>query len=178
MRRLCCKHQMKYLSTLILLFMIGFQAKAQLNIGDQAPSFKLLDQDGNTFNSDEVIGKEICVIYFYPKDDTPGCTKEACSFRDNYQDFIDAGVKVIGISADDVESHKMFANKYKLPYTLLCDTDNSVRKLFGVKSDLFGLIPGRVTYVIDQEGVIRHIFSSQMNFEKHISESLRVINEM
>jgi peroxiredoxin Q/BCP len=118
------------------------------------------------------------VIYFYPKDDTPGCTKEACSFRDNYQEFTDAGVTVIGISADDVESHKKFADKYNLPYTLLSDTDNKVRKLFGVKGDLFGLIPGRVTFVVDKNGVIRHVFNSQMNAEKHITESLAAIEEL
>ncbi len=158
--------------------MFGSSTVAQLQVGDKAPAFKLKDQEGNIFNSEDVIGKEICVIYFYPKDDTPGCTKEACSFRDNFEAFTDAGVRVIGISADDVASHKKFAEKYKLPYTLLSDTENEVRKLFGVKGDLFGLIPGRVTYVIDKNGVVRHIFNSQMNAEKHISESLEAIKKM
>jgi peroxiredoxin Q/BCP len=169
---------MKILTLLISLFMFETNAKAQLEVGDKVPAFELQDQDGNTFSSTTVVGSKICVIYFYPKDDTPGCTKEACSFRDNYQEFTDAGVTVIGISADDVESHKKFADKYNLPYTLLSDTDNKVRKLFGVKGDLFGLIPGRVTFVVDKNGVIRHVFNSQMNAEKHITESLAAIEEL
>lgn len=158
--------------------MFSSAAIAQVEVGDKAPNFELLDQDGKTFNSNTLIGREIAVIYFYPKDDTPGCTKEACSFRDNFEAFTDAGVKVIGISADDVDSHKKFAEKYKLPYTLLSDTDNKVRKLFGVKGDLFGLIPGRVTFVVDKNGVIRHVFNSQMNAEKHITESLAAIEKL
>ncbi len=169
---------MKFLNLIIIIFMFASAAIAQIEVGDKAPSFELLDQDGKKFTSSQVIGSEICVIYFYPKDDTPGCTKEACSFRDNFEAFTDAGVKVIGISADDVESHKKFAAKYKLPYTLLSDTENKVRKLFGVKGDLFGLIPGRVTFVVDKNGVIRHVFNSQMNAEKHITESLAAIKKL
>jgi peroxiredoxin Q/BCP len=116
------------------------------------------------------------VIYFYPKDDTPGCTKEACSFRDSYEEFTDRNVKVIGISADDVESHKNFAKKYNLPFTLLADTKNEVRKLFGVKSNMLGLIPGRVTYVVNTGGEIIYIFDSQLKATKHISEALAALD--
>lgn len=151
---------------------------AQLGVGDQAPEFELIDQDGNTVCSADIFGNNPVVIYFYPKDDTPGCTKEACSFRDSYTAFTDLGVKVFGVSADSPASHKAFAQKYRLPYTLLSDTDNKLRKAFGVKSDLFGLIPGRVTFVVDNQGVIQHVFNSQMQAEKHIDESLEAIKKM
>jgi peroxiredoxin Q/BCP len=169
---------MKFLNLIISILMFSSAAIAQVEVGDKAPSFELLDQNGKSFTSNDVIGREIVVIYFYPKDDTPGCTKEACSFRDNFEAFTDAGVQVIGVSADDVQSHKKFADKYKLPYTLLSDTENKVRKLFGVKGDLFGLIPGRVTFVVDKNGVVRHVFNSQMNAEKHITESLAAIEKL
>ena len=115
------------------------------------------------------------VIYFYPKDDTPGCTKEACSFRDSYEEFTDKNIKVIGISADDVESHRNFAEKYNLPFTLLADTDNKVRNLFGVKANMFGLIPGRVTYVVDKKGEIIFMYDSQFKASSHIEESIKAI---
>ena len=147
-----------------------------LAVGDRIPEFSLPDQDGVEFNIKDHLGKQAMVIYFYPKDDTPGCTKEACSFRDSYEEFTDRQVKVIGISADDVESHRNFANKYDLPFTLLADTQNEVRKLFGVKSNMLGLIPGRVTYVVNSEGSIIYIFQSQLNAAKHISEALKALD--
>ena len=159
--------------------MLGFSSKAQqLTVGDKAPAFNLQDQHGNQVNSKDIYGSEIVVIYFYPKDDTPGCTKEACSFRDNFTAFTDAGVRVIGVSADDPASHKAFAEKYKLPFTLLSDIDNTLRQAFGVKADLFGLIPGRVTFIIDKQGIIRHVFASQTQAEKHIKESLEAIAKL
>lgn len=142
------------------------------------PIFKLKDQNNQWFDAAQVVGKKPLVVYFYPKDDTPGCTKEACSFRDSYADFEDEGATVIGISADDVSSHKAFADKYRLNFTLLSDTDNTVRKAFGVPGDIFGLLPGRVTYVVDKKGVVRHVFNSQLNAEKHISESLKAIRQL
>ena len=123
-----------------------------LEVGDKVPEFSLQDQNGDEFKIGDYLGKSPMVIYFYPKDDTPGCTREACSFRDSFEEFSDRNVQVIGISADDVESHRNFAKKHNLPFTLLADTGNEVRKLFGVKSNLMGLIPGRVTYVIDSSG--------------------------
>jgi thioredoxin-dependent peroxiredoxin len=114
------------------------------------------------------------VVYFYPKDDTPGCTRESCAFRDQFSDFSDAGAEVIGISSDSVASHKKFAEKHRLPFTLLSDPGGSVRKAFGVPSSL-GVLPGRVTYVIDKKGVVRHAFNSQLNPAKHVEEALAVL---
>lgn len=147
-----------------------------LSVGDKVSEFSLLDQNGEEFKIGDHLGKSAMVIYFYPKDDTPGCTKEACSFRDSFEEFSDRNVKVIGISADGVESHRDFAKKYNLPFTLLADTKNKVRKLFGVKSNLMGLIPGRVTYVIDSNGEVIYIFESQVNAKKHITESLKALD--
>ncbi|MCL4135909.1 UNVERIFIED_CONTAM: hypothetical protein GTU68_021234 [Idotea baltica] len=144
----------------------------KLKIGDQVPEFSLKDQNNKSVDITNFIGKNPMVIYFYPKDDTPGCTKEACKFRDEFEAFTDLEVKVIGISADDVESHKNFADKYRLPFTLLADTENKVRKLFGVPKSMLGLVPGRVTYVVNNKGTIIHIFNSQFGAEKHITEAL------
>lgn len=146
--------------------------------GSKIPHFILPDQNGNDFDIDQSPGKKNMVIYFYPKDDTPGCTKEACSFRDQFEDFKDAGAEVIGISGDSVESHKQFAQKHNLPYTLLSDSNNKVRKLFGVPSDFLGLLPGRVTYIVDKEGVVQHVFNSQFNAEKHVKEALKVLEKL
>jgi len=169
---------MKNIALLILFGLVGCQANGQLKVGDKVPEFELQDQNGKMFKSNEVIGQEIVVVYFYPKDDTPGCTKEACSFRDNFEAFREADVLVIGISADDVESHKKFEEKYQLPFTLLADTENKVRDLFGVERNFLGLIPGRVTYVIDEMGTINYIFDSQTKSEEHIKESLAAIKRL
>jgi thioredoxin-dependent peroxiredoxin len=149
-----------------------------LKPGDKIPPFILPDQNGKDFNIESLLLKKSMVIYFYPKDETAGCTKQACAFRDSYQDFIDAGAEVIGISSDDEESHNNFAGHHRLPFILLSDKDKSVRKLFGVPADLLGMLPGRVTYIVDKMGVIRHIFNSQLRIEKHISESLRILKEI
>jgi len=120
-----------------------------LKVGDIVPNFKAKDSNGNIFESSAVIGKKPAVIYFYPKDDTRVCTEQACSFRDSYQDFTDLGTEVIGVSGDSATSHQKFSKKHQLPFTLLSDDDKKLRNLFGVPTALFGLIPGRVTYVID-----------------------------
>jgi peroxiredoxin Q/BCP len=112
------------------------------------------------------------VIFFYPKDDTTGCTKEACRFRDDFARFRQTGAQIVGISSDSAESHQRFAAKYSLPYTLLSDPGGRVRKLYGAVGFL-GLMPGRATFVIDREGIVRHVFSSQMKFEEHVDEALR-----
>lgn len=143
--------------------------------GDQCPKFTLKDQNGEQFNMEEVLGKENLVLYFYPKDDSPGCTKQACSFRDAFEDFVEVGARVIGISSDDEESHKKFAEKHNLPFTLLADADKKVRKMFGVPTNLLGLIPGRVTYVVDKEGIVQGVFNSQMNFDKHVTEAMKIV---
>jgi peroxiredoxin Q/BCP len=148
-----------------------------VKVGDTAPDFTLASQSGESVSLKDFIGKKSVVLYFYPKDDTPGCTKEACAFRDSYEVFRDAGAEVIGISDDSPTSHQKFAAKYSLPFTLVSDTGKQVRKLYGVPSTL-GLLPGRVTYVIDQSGVVRHIFNSQLNFKAHVEESLKTLQEL
>ena len=146
--------------------------------GNQCPKFTLKDQNGEQFNMEEVLGKENLVLYFYPKDDSPGCTKQACSFRDAFEDFVEIGARVIGISSDDEKSHKKFAEKHNLPFTLLADPNKKVRKMFGVPTNLLGLIPGRVTYVIDKNGVVQGVFNSQMHFDKHVSEAMKILKDI
>ena len=150
----------------------------QIKIGSSIPGFTLSDQHGNLFDINSVLGKKNLVIYFYPKDDSPGCTAQACSFRDNFEVFEDAGAVVIGISAQSVESHKEFAVKHRLNFILLSDQGNKVRKLFGVPTSLFGLLPGRVTYIVDKKGEVVYIFNSQMQVEKHVNEAMRVLKEL
>ena len=146
---------------------------ARVAIGSTAPDITLPDQDGRPVSLSDLRGRWV-VVYFYPADDTPGCTAESCSFRDRYEDFVDAGATVVGISSDPVESHKRFAAKNRLPFTLLSDVDGTARKAFGVGRTL-GLLPGRVTFVIDPEGVVRSSFSSQFRPTRHIDEALAVI---
>ena len=145
-----------------LLFLLFLRKNNEMNIievGDKVPNFILQDQNGKTFNLESELGSKM-VIYFYPKNNTPACTKEACKFRDEYESFTDLDVKVIGISSDSVASHKKFEEKYNLPFLLLADIDNKVRGLFGVpKSMIF--LPGRVTYVIDKNGIIQYAFLNE-----------------
>ena len=148
-----------------------------IQIGDTIPNFKAKDTHGNDFDSHQIIGKKPLVIYFYPKDNTPGCTAEACSFRDQYQDFQDLGAEVIGISSDSVASHQKFSKQYQLPFLLLSDADKTIRHLFGVPSSLFGLLPGRVTYVTDKKGVVTMIFDSVMG-AKHIAKALEAVKNL
>lgn len=147
-----------------------------LKVGDKAPTFTLLDQDGNAVDVGSMIGKKALVIYFYPKDFTTGCTMEAHEFRDMHEQFLANGAEVIGVSADDVKTHKEFAVEHELPFKLLADTENKVRDMYGA----WGLAhtPGRVTFLIDRQGVIRMVFSSQMQPKKHIEEGLRVLKEI
>lgn len=149
-----------------------------LKIGDRIPCFTLSDQNGKKFSVEKLFSKKLLVIYFYPKDETAGCTKQAISFRDHYQDFLDAGAEVIGISSDSEESHGCFADHHKLPFILLSDTGSKLRTQFGVPTDLFGLLPGRVTYIVDKHGVIKCIFNSQIRIEKHITEALKILKEL
>ena len=148
-----------------------------LKIGDIVPNFTAKDNNGDLFESQSVLGRKPLVIYFYPKDNTPGCTTEACSFRDQYEDFKDLGAEVIGISSDSVKSHHKFAAKLNLPFILLSDQDKRLRKLFGVRNNLFGLLPGRVTYIIDKNGLVISIFDSA-NAAKHIPKALEAVQEL
>ncbi len=145
--------------------------KAGVAAGQPAPDFELPDAEGKRVRLADFRGKKAVVLYFYPKDDTPGCTAEACSFRDSYEDFRDAGAEVIGVSSDSSASHGKFAKRHKLPFTLLSDASGEVRKKYGVPTTL-GLLPGRVTFVIDRKGVVRHVFNSQLQATRHVSEAL------
>jgi thioredoxin-dependent peroxiredoxin len=152
-------------------------SKSKVQVGDRVPTFSLPTQSGNTVNFEDFIGKSTVVLYFYPKDDTPGCTAEACSFRDSYEVFKQAGAEVIGISSDSAESHQKFASKHSLPFVLISDKGGVVRKLFGVPSTM-GILPGRVTYIIDKQGIVQHIFNDMLNAQKHITEALKVVKEI
>ena len=161
------------------LFLVAIKYNSQMKkieVGDKVPTFTLIDQNGNSVTVNETQGKAM-VIYFYPKDDTPGCTKQACQFRDQYESFLKFEALVIGISSDNVESHKNFAEEYNLPFTLLADTHKEVRKLFGVPKSLL-LLPGRVTYIIDRNGVVQYIFNSQFGIEKHIEMALQKLEKI
>lgn len=147
-----------------------------MEVGDKVPDIQLKDQHGENFNFNELIGKKAMVIYFYPKDFTPGCTKEACSFRDSYQDFQDLGAEVIGISTDSEESHTKFSDKYCLPYVLLSDKNKKARDAFEVKPNLLGLLPGRETFIFSKEGELLHKFNS-MNADRHMPEALIVLKK-
>lgn len=151
--------------------------KGKVQVGDRAPVFTLRAQNGTTVSLEDFIGKSKVVLYFYPKDDTSGCTAEACSFRDSYEVFKEAGAEVIGVSSDSETSHQRFAAKHHLPFILLSDAKGSLRKLYGVPSTM-GILPGRVTYVIDKEGIVRHIFNDMFNATKHITEALQVLQTL
>jgi peroxiredoxin Q/BCP len=146
-----------------------------LKVGDKIPFFTAKDSRGNDFEVRDYIGKPL-VIYFYPKDDTRVCTEQACSFRDNYEDFKNLGCEVIGISSDSSSSHEKFSTKYNLPFILLSDSDKKLRRLFGVSNDLLGLIPGRTTYVIDKNGIVILIFNS-MSGKIHIQKALEILKK-
>ena len=152
-------------------------ASMKVNVGDKAPDFTLQSQKGENVTLSQFQDKKNVVLYFYPKDETVGCTREACAFRDSFELFMDLGAEVIGVSADTVASHKAFAEHHSLPFTLLSDLDNNVRRLYGATSTL-GIIPGRVTFIIDKKGVVRHVFSSQLQPEKHIAEAQEVLKKL
>lgn len=149
----------------------------RINVGDAAPDFTLADQSGKSIALRDLLSQSNVVLFFYPKDESPGCTTQVCAFRDQFEVFKEAGAEVVGISSDSVESHRGFADKHRLPFTLLSDEGGAVRKLFGVPSTL-GVFDGRVTYVIDKAGVVRHMFSSQMNINAHIKEALDVLQKL
>jgi peroxiredoxin Q/BCP len=142
--------------------------------GTPAPDFELHDQNGSVVRLSQFRGRNPVVLYFYPKDETKGCTIEACAFRDETPEFEAKGAVVIGVSDDSTESHAKFAAKHSLGFTLLSDKGGKVRKLYGVKKVL-GIIPGRVTYVIDRAGIVRHIFSSSIDFAGHVREALAAL---
>ena len=169
-----------YLIIYLLLFTayLTFNKDKHMNeikVGSTIPAFTLPDQNGNLFDINSVLGKKNLVIYFYPKDDSPGCTAQACAFRDHFEIFSEADAVIIGISSQSVKSHKEFAEKHRLSFTLLSDEGNKIRKQFGVPTNLFGLLPGRVTYVADKSGKVIYTFNSQLQTQKHVDEALRIL---
>ena len=144
--------------------------------GDRVPLIALPDQSGVQRRSDLLDGRAL-VLFFYPKDDTPGCTMEACAFRDSYADLQALGAEVWGVSGDDAASHQRFASRHNLPYPLLVDRGNQLRQAFGVPSVL-GLLPGRVTYVIDGGGVIRHVFNNLLDGPAHRREAIAALQRL
>ena len=156
---------------------MGFRTKDRVSVGSKAPDFTLPSQSGEMVNLKDFLGQKPVVLFFYPKDDTPGCTKEVCAIRDDCEEFGKLDAEVVGISSDSVESHRRFASKHDLPFTLLSDEGGKVRRLYGVPNP-FGLFPGRVTYIIDEEGVVRHVFSSQLGVERHVEEALKALQSI
>jgi peroxiredoxin Q/BCP len=147
---------------------------SKIRVGDTIPSFTIKDQHGNDFDISSLLGKKKLVIFFYPQDGSLNCTREACYFRDLSDIFDEADAVLIGISGQSVESHKEFAEKNQLKFTLLSDPGNNVRRLFGVPGRVFGLIPGRVTYVADRSGKVVYIFDSQTETQRHADEALKI----
>jgi peroxiredoxin Q/BCP len=148
-----------------------------IQVGSKAPDFTLPSQSGAPVRLQDRVGERVIVLYFYPRDDTRGCTAEACAFRDSYEVFADAGADVIGISSDSVDRHAAFAGKHQLPFTLLSDQGGRVRKRYGVPAVL-GVLPGRVTYVIDRQGTVRRVFSSMTNIGQHVSDALETVRQL
>jgi peroxiredoxin Q/BCP len=149
----------------------------KVKIGEIAPDFTLQDQEGHFITLSDFQKRKHVVLFFYPKDFSPGCTIQVCSFRDSYEDFTDKGAVVIGISNDSIASHKQFLDQHQLPFTLLSDPKGKVRALYGATKG-FGLLPGRYTFLIDKNRVIRHIFTSEINVQKHIDEAFRVLKDL
>jgi peroxiredoxin Q/BCP len=149
------------------------QTTPHITVGDKVPAFSLQDQNGKTFDIADHIGKKLLVIYFYPKDESMVCTKEACAFRDSFDEFTKAGAMVIGINGGTVASHKAFADHYKLPFTLLSDPGNKVYKQFGIKGKLF--FSGRETFMVDRTGKIFYQYDSMMEGKKHAEDALAYI---
>jgi thioredoxin-dependent peroxiredoxin len=149
----------------------------EIKVGDKAPDFELQRHSGGFFRLYDLLKEKSVVLYFYPKDNTRGCTKQACSFRDQYEVFQEQGAEVVGVSSDSISSHQKFEKSYKLPFVLLSDKGGSVRSIYGVPKK-FGIIPGRVTYIIDKKGIVRYIFNSMTKPVEHVNQALDILKEM
>jgi peroxiredoxin Q/BCP len=148
-----------------------------VSVGERAPAFSRTAHDGVPIELGAEVRERVMVLYFYPKDETAGCTAEACRFRDHYADFVDAGATVVGVSPDPPETHRAFAEHHRLPFHLISDDDGSLRKAYGVGRTL-GWIPGRITFVIDRQGTVQHVFNSQLQARRHVDEALRVVRRL
>ena len=148
-----------------------------ISVGDRAPEFTGTAADGRRVSLAEFRGNHAVVVFFYPRDNTSICTQEACAFRDAFDDFVQAGAVVIGVSSDSNETHQGFAASQRLPYLLIADVDGSLRRAFGVPNSLL-ILPGRVTYVIDREGIVRHVFNALLQGKQHTDEALRIVREL
>jgi len=148
-----------------------------IGVGDLAPDFSLPTQNGEQITLSQFRGEKVVVLYFYPADNTPGCTREACAFRDSYEVFTAAGAQVIGVSVDSVGSHEQFAAKHSLPFLLVSDDGGTVREAYGIRPTL-GVLPGRVTFVIDRTGLVRHVFSSLTRIGAHVEGALAVVRSL
>jgi len=149
-------------------------AKTKVQAGEIAPDFTAPRTGGGELRLSDFKGKSAVVLYFYPRDESPGCTAEACAFRESYEIFVDAGAEVIGVSGDSVASHERFAERHELPFILISDKGGAIRRLYGVKAKL-GVWPGRVTFVIDKHGTVCHVFSSQTDSVRHVEEALHTV---
>jgi thioredoxin-dependent peroxiredoxin len=150
---------------------------SRIKVGDVAPELTLSTHGGERIALADYRGEKAVVLFFYPKDGTAVCTKEACAFRDAYEQFVDAGAVVIGVSADSGARHQAFASSHRLPFVLASDEDGEARRAFGVPKTL-GLLPGRVTYVIDRQGIVRHVFNSQFAADRHVEEAIEAIRKL
>jgi peroxiredoxin Q/BCP len=150
---------------------------ARIKEGDVAPDFTLRANTGDEVTLSSFRGKKAVVLFFYPKDDSPGCTAEVCDFRDTHARFVDSGAEVIGVSSDSVDSHVAFAGKHKLPMTLLSDPGGAVRASYGIRSTL-GLLPGRATFIIDKEGRVRYVFESQLRPHEHVKRAIQIVSTL
>ena len=153
---------------------VDLNVMVRVKVGDCAPDFTLPSSAGGNVTLSEFFGRESVVLFFYPMDESPVCAREALAFKANYQAFKEIGAEVIGVSSQDVESHRAFASHQNLPFILLSDADNRVRDLYGVPKTL-GVVPGRVTFVIDKEGLVKCAFSSQFQPARHAKEALRAL---
>lgn len=158
-------------------FMLFQKSSSKLKIGDKAPNFTLKNQNGQNVSLSDFEGKQNVVLYFYPKDETTGCTAQACSFRDNYGDFKELGAEVIGVSSDSDTSHERFSQNHRLPFVLLSDPGDNVAKRYGVERTM-GILKGRVTFVIDKNGTIVHVFNSVIQFTRHIDEAKEALKKL
>ena len=148
-----------------------------LSIGEASPEAVLVLGGGRQVSLADLWAQHVVVLFFYPRDDSVVCTKEACAFRDSFEKFVEAGATVVGVSGDSSEKHEGFASRNRLPFLLASDADGALRKAFGVPKTL-GVIPGRVTYVIDRQGIVRNVFSAQFAADAHVREAMDAVRAL